>query len=139
MTRGWSSFQNHSSIAGGIVAARNSNNQLRSVQLPTVVKTSATTAIQTATAYQRRRRKGIERKNLNMNHCDWLVTSRLSHVAHLAGRCAALTPWRLRVPMCAPVAMTRTFVTAKRAKSCLKSHMASVTLLLWLLPADTQV
>jgi hypothetical protein len=120
------------------VAARNSSNQLRSVQLPTVVKTSATTAIQTATAYQRRR-KGIERKNLNMHHCDWLVTLRLSHVAHLAATCAAFTPRRLRVPMCAAVATARTFVTAKRAKSCLKSHMASVTLLLWLLPADTQV
>jgi hypothetical protein len=81
MTRGWSSFQNQSIIAGGIVPVMNNNDQLRPVQLPTLMKTTAATAIQSAMRYQRACGELLNRMKLSMNHCGLPLGPRLSRSA----------------------------------------------------------
>jgi hypothetical protein len=93
---GWSSFQNHNIIVGGIVAETNNSHQLRSVQLPTLRKAIEARAIQTPIRYQRNRGEGMRsswgahgrrcRGPVNMNHCDAAGRACLSHVAHPTGR-----------------------------------------------------
>ena len=68
MISGRSSFQNHSIMAGGMAAMTPNSNQLRSVQLPTPMKTIATPAIQLAMRYQRHRGEDIKRSKLTMDH-----------------------------------------------------------------------
>jgi hypothetical protein len=81
MTRGWYSFQNQSIMTGGTVLVTNNNDQLRPVQLPTLMKTTAATAIQMAMRYQRDWGELIIRIKLSMDHCGLPVDPRLSQSA----------------------------------------------------------